>query len=128
MNILIRQEETGDYKTKEELICCAFANVDLSEKTEHKLVKKLRSSSSFVPELSLVAIEEKSGKSVGHVLKTRARILGPTLTTETLALAPVSVSPDFQNKGIGTQLIHEALERAGELGFSSAIVLGHPGF
>ncbi|WP_043933167.1 GNAT family N-acetyltransferase [Bacillus sp. EB01] len=127
MNVLIRQEEAGDYIKTEELIRSAFANVEFSDKTEHELVRKLRGSNCYVPELSLVAIEEMSGETVGHVLMTKARI-SSIQSIETLALAPVSVLPEYQNNGIGTQLINKALAKAIKLGFSSAIVLGHPNY
>ena len=44
---------------------------------------------------------------------------------DSLALAPVSVHPDFQNKGIGSALIKEAHKRAKALGFQSIILVGH---
>jgi len=44
---------------------------------------------------------------------------------DSLALAPVSVAPSFQKKGIGSQLIRAALQKAKELGYHSVIVLGH---
>ena len=44
---------------------------------------------------------------------------------DSLALAPVSVVPEHQNKGIGSELISESLKIAKELGFKSVIVLGH---
>ncbi|MEL6865570.1 MAG: N-acetyltransferase, partial [Bacteroidota bacterium] len=42
-----------------------------------------------------------------------------------LALAPVSVHPDFQGKGIGGQLIEEAHRIARELDYGSIVLLGH---
>lgn len=47
-------------------------------------------------------------------------------TIESLALAPVAVLPNFQNRGIGTLLITEALKQAKDLGYLSVVVLGHP--
>ncbi|MDP9724207.1 putative N-acetyltransferase YhbS [Priestia aryabhattai] len=42
-----------------------------------------------------------------------------------MALAPVSVAPQYQKRGVGSRLIHAALKRAKELGYDSVIVLGH---
>ena len=42
-----------------------------------------------------------------------------------LALAPLSVLPQYQNKGIGSKLIIESLKIAENLAFKSVIVLGH---
>ncbi len=44
---------------------------------------------------------------------------------EALALAPLSVLPNYQNKGIGSKLINEGNKIAKELGFKVVIVLGH---
>ena len=44
---------------------------------------------------------------------------------ESLALAPIAVRPEFQQKGIGGQLIKSGLNKARELKYKSVIVLGH---
>ncbi|WP_053368769.1 GNAT family N-acetyltransferase [Bacillus sp. FJAT-27245] len=124
MDISIRQEKEADYQAVEEVIERAFSDVAISDKTEHHLVKRLRSSMAFIPELSLVAVHEATGEWVGHILFTKARIGD----AETLALAPVSVLPEYQNRGIGGLLINKGLEKAKEQGYESAIVLGHPGY
>ena len=49
-----------------------------------------------------------------------------TTSVESLALAPVSVTPIHQRKGIGGKLIVAALDKAKELGYGSVVVLGHP--
>lgn len=46
-------------------------------------------------------------------------------SVESLALAPVSVLPEYQKKGIGSMLISKVLKKAKELGYHSVIVLGH---
>ncbi|WP_316571201.1 hypothetical protein [Neobacillus sp. YIM B06451] len=58
MDISIRQEKGADYQAVEEVIKRAFADVAISDKTEHQLVKRLRSCEAFIPELSLVAVHE----------------------------------------------------------------------
>jgi len=45
-----------------------------------------------------------------------------------LALAPVSVTPERQNDGIGSALIEEGLRRADAMGEPLVIVLGHPAY
>jgi len=45
---------------------------------------------------------------------------------ESIALAPVSVHPKHQKKGIGSVLIKEGLARCKKGCFQSVIVLGHP--
>lgn len=125
MSIKVRQEIESDYSLTERVIQKAFANVEISDKTEHEMVQRLRKSEAFVPELSMVAVDEEI---VGHILLTKIQINHGNQTTESLALAPVSVLPNFQNKGVGKLLIERALKIAKELGFQSVIVLGHPAY
>lgn len=80
-------------------------------------------SSSFIPELSLVA--EMEGNIVGHLLLTKIKIRDGDEQWNSLALAPVSVLPEFQGKGIGGMLIEYAHHKARELGYESVVVVGH---
>jgi putative acetyltransferase len=45
-----------------------------------------------------------------------------------LALAPVGVLPDQQNRGFGSALTWAGLERARKEGFDAVFVLGEPAF
>ena len=92
----------------------------------HFLVEKLRKSEAFVPELSLVA--EIENNIVGHILLTKIKIKTSDDEITSLALAPVSVLPEFQGKGIGGKLIKEAHQRAKDLGYQSIILLGHENY
>lgn len=123
MELRFRTERPVDYAAVETLVEAAFANAAYSDHSEHELVARLRRSSAFVPELSLVA--EVGEKIVGHILLTRAQIQNEQRSFETLALAPVSVHPNWQNKGVGSGLIREAHQRAAQLGFGSVVLLGH---
>jgi predicted N-acetyltransferase YhbS len=100
--------------------------MEFSDKKEHELVARIRKSEVFIPELSLVAINQDNQEIVGHNLLSKIRIINKDIFSDSLALAPVSVLPEYQNKGIGKLLIHEALNIAKGLGFHSVIVLGHP--
>lgn len=82
------------------------------------MVAALRNSEAFIPELSLVA--EIDGVLAGHILFTKARVG----VCEVLALAPLSVAPEFQRQGVGTALIAEGHRIARELGYPYALVLG----
>ncbi len=124
MDILIRQELTEDYNTTEEMVKRAFLNEEYSDKKEHVLVNRIRKSDAFIPELSLVALNQDKD-IVGHILLSKVKIIDDDNTVDSLALAPVSVAPEYQKKGIGSQLIHAALKNAKELSYRSVIVLGH---
>lgn len=118
-NVIIRQEHESDYKQVFKVVKIAFENEEYTDKDEHNLVERLRKSEAFVPELSLVA--EIEGKVVGHILFTEITI-GREIT---LALAPVSVSPDYQGFGIGAKLIEAGHEVARTLGYKAIVLLGH---
>lgn len=124
MEIKIRQEHPNEYETTEEIIKRAFFNEEYSDKNEHVLVSKIRKSDTFIPELSLVAINQ-SNDIVGHILLSEIKIVNDDNAVKSLALAPISVTPEYQNKGMGSQLIHAAIKKAKELGYQSVIVLGH---
>lgn len=123
MEINIREELEKDYVVVERLTEEAFKSAEHSDGTEHLLVGRLRKSDGFIKELSLVA--EDNGEIIAHLMLTKARINGADKSVETLALAPVSVLPEYQGKGVGTNLINVALESARKLGYKSVIVLGH---
>ena len=121
--IKIRQEQRNDYSKTEEVVKEVFLNEEFSDKTEHELVKRIRKCDAFIPELSLVAVDEEI---VGHILLSKITIEQDGTSVESLALAPVSVARGHQKKGIGGKLIVAALEKAKELGYESVVVLGHP--
>lgn len=119
MKPIIRQEHKEDFPTVFEVNRLAFG-----QDSEARLVELLRHSKAFVPELSLVAILEN--KIIGHILFTKIKIIHDYKgETESLALAPMAVRPEFQKKGIGGQLIKHGLDKAKELHYKSVIVLGH---
>jgi len=94
------------------------------QKDEGRLVQKLRRTEAFLPDLSLVA--EIEGRIVGHILFYPVVISTPDGDHPTLSLAPMSVLPEYQNKGIGSALVREGLRIAKDLNFTSVIVIGHP--
>lgn len=118
----IRQETKADHADVYEVVKTAFSTAERSDGSEQDLVTALRGSAAFVPELSLVA--EMDGKIVGHILFTRADVGGHPV----LALAPLSVLPQYQRRGVGLALMAEGHRIAEELGFDYSVVLGHPAY
>ncbi|MGL4364150.1 MAG: GNAT family N-acetyltransferase, partial [Bacteroidales bacterium] len=98
------------------------------QEIEAKLVNAIRQNSEiFVPKLSIVATNNTT--TIGHILLSKIKIKDPHQKEHTsLALAPISVHPAFQKKGIGADLIKNALEAAKDIGFDSVIVLGHENY
>lgn len=123
MDLIIRKEKSEDFKAVFNLIEKAFKKEQISNHNEQFLVERLRKSKAFVPKLSLVA--ETENKIVGHILLTKLIIKNGPNEFNSLALAPISVLPKYQGKGIGGKLIKEAHKIAKELGFKSVVLLGH---
>lgn len=116
--MVIRQEEARDHSTVYSLVKRAFETAEHADGNEQDLVSALRKSKAYIPQLSLVA--ETDGTLVGHILFTRAEVGDAAV----LALAPLSVLPEYQRQGVGTALIREGHRIAGELGYGWSIVLG----
>lgn len=123
MEIILRQENKNDFKSVFHLIEKAFEKEEHSDHKEQFLVERLRNSVAFITELSIVA--EIDNEIVGHILFTKLKIKNDLNSFESLALAPVSVLPDFHGKGIGSKLILHGHEIAKGLGYKSVILLGH---
>ena len=122
-NLVIRQETSNDAEEVYELVKAAFLAAAYSDHKEHDLVDRLRKSSHFIPELSLVAVLKE--KIIGYILLTLAGIKMDDSVHPTLALAPVAVHPDHQKRGIGAGLIEYAHHKAIELGNESIVLIGH---
>lgn len=127
MGVSIRAEKKEDQHQVRRIIELAFKNVEGSDQSEGALVARLRASDAFVPELSLVALSDQ--EIVGHILFTRISIVSDNEVFENvLALAPVSVHPIHQGKGIGGLLIEKGHEIAQKLGFKGVVLLGHENY
>lgn len=116
--MLIRKEESRDYESIYSVVKAAFASAEHADGNEHHLVNALRKGEAFIPELSLVA--ETDGKIVGHIMFTKAKVGDDVV----LALAPLSVLPAYQRRGIGMSLIKEGHSIAAQLGYEYSVVLG----
>ncbi|WP_289665871.1 GNAT family N-acetyltransferase [Flavobacterium panacagri] len=123
MEVKLRQENKNDFESVFQLIEKAFEKEEFSDHKEQFLVERLRDSDAFIPELSIVA--EIDDTIVGHILFTKLEIKNETQAFQSLALAPVSVLPEFQGKGIGSKLILYGHEVAKSLDYKSIILLGH---
>ena len=119
--IKIRSESPDDYTQISDVIYCTF-----EQKNEVHLVETLRFSPDFISELSLVAV--LNNLIVGYILFSKIVIKSEKTTTPALALAPLAVLPEYQNQGIGSQLVEKGLKECKHLNYNIVNVLGHPNF
>lgn len=128
--IIIRPEQQGDIPEIQALIRRAFEQSAFGLQGEDLLVDRLRQSESFIPQLSLVALQQDQSDPtrstvVGHILLTRIVLRESNHDTSALALAPMSVLPEYQRQGIGGQLIIKAHDIAAQFDHCCIALLGH---
>jgi len=125
MNHSIRPETPADHRAVEELTREAFWNVHVPGCDEHYLAHILRGHPDFIPALDFVA--ELDGRIVGNIMYARSRLVSDTgRTLDSLTFGPISVLPEFQNRGVGSALIRHSLEQARALGYRVVVIDGHP--
>lgn len=118
----IRSEKKEDYEGIRKVNDLAF---DFGN--ESKLIDAVRESSRFVPELSMIAITNDN-MVIGHILFSIVDIETANGIVPTIALAPMSVRPDFQGNGIGSALVMAGLSECKRLGYEHVVLIGHPDF
>lgn len=122
MIVSIRESTSADTPSILDVILRAFGEDEGAEIAE--LVSALMIDVTATPILSLVA--EVEGGIVGQVLFTRVQVEGENGTDRATILAPLSVLPEHQGRGLGGALIREGLERSRESGRDLVFVLGDP--
>jgi putative acetyltransferase len=116
--ICLRLERGDDAVEIHRLEAAAFERED-----EAKLVDALRCGGGLV----LSAVAALDGQVVGHLAFSPLHV-GAREEPVAVALAPVAVAPQFQRRGIGSQLIRWGLGAARDAGHGAVIVVGHPEF
>ena len=122
----IRPETRRDEAAIDAVHAAAFPDGGVAEV---KMVRDLRDSPGFVPDLSLVAVE--GGTVVGHILFTVVHYVpdeDPTDETPILSLAPLAVLPTHHDQGIGGRLVDVGLRKASLRPEPFCVVLGHPSY
>ena len=76
--------------------------------------------------ISLVA--DLNGQVVGHIMFSPVTLESNEKTLQGMGLAPMAVYPDFQNQGIGTQLVSEGLKFVKQADYPFVIVIGHENY
>ena len=114
--MVIRNAIPADHAAIRQVVRHAFGQED-----EANLVEQLRADGDALVELvaaSDIAIQ-------GHILYSPLAIVRDGEILQAAALAPVSVLPAFQAKGLGGELIRAGNARCKALGCVAVVVLGH---
>ena len=117
--ITIRKEEPGDVIAIRHVNERAF-----NQENEANIIEKLRKRGALT--ISLVAVRDD--EIVGHIAFSRVIIEAEGSNFRATALAPMTVLPTCQRKGIGSQMVRAGLEECRRLGHEIIVVLGHPDY
>ena len=113
--ISVRPEQALDADAVRDINDKAFGSP-----AEGRIVELLRAA-----EESLSLVATKDDLVVGHILFTAVSI-EPAVGFRVAGLGPMSVLPEHQRSGIGSQLVRAGLETCRQHGYSAVVVVGHP--
>ncbi len=118
----IRSEQDGDEQAIHDLTVMAFAPMPFSDGTEATTIRGLRADGNLT--ISLVAANDTG--IIGHIAFSPVTIDGKS--DGWYGLGPVSVHPDFQRIGIGTELINDGLSMLKTLDARGCALIGKPDY
>jgi len=123
----IRAETSNDFDEVYNLIRIAFETAKVKDGDEQDFAVKLRNSSNYIPQLSLVA--EHKNQLIGHIMLTKSYVTQPDGSKfESLLLAPISVLLEYRDKGVGSALINESFRLARNMGYKAVFLCGDPAY
>jgi putative acetyltransferase len=117
---VIREFHTDDAPAVRRVATEAFAD---HGPTVAELVDDLRATHA---QAELVA--EEAGAVVGHVMLSRSWVDARRSLVDVLVLSPLSVAPEHQGRGLGTELVRAAVAEARQLAAPAVFLEGDPGF
>ena len=123
-NLIIRKEEPADYKDTELMAMRSFWNKYKPEADEHFLIRIIRESEDYIPEISRIAVY--NGRVVGAVYYTKAWIVDGDRKNEVITFGPLAVEPTMEGHDIGGCLMRETIRLAKDAGYSGIVLMGEP--
>lgn len=120
--MIIRKEFPADIEAITHVTIEAFKTLEISNNTEHFIIKALRKTEMLT--ISLVA--EIEGKIVGHVAFSPVSISDGT--TDWYGLGPIAVLPELHKQGIGKALINEGITQLKTLDALGCVLVGDPNY
>ena len=94
------------------------------QESEAELVERLRNRGMLV--ISLVVLSD--GQLVGHIAFSPVKVKSENSSFQAIALGPMAILPEYQRKGIGSQLVRAGLEECRHLGHEVVVLVGHPDY
>ncbi len=122
MATTVREEAAADAAAIEQLTRTAFLAATHTSCTEHLIVAALRRAG----RLAVSLLAQEGDAVIGHVAVSPVAIADGTQGW--FGLGPIAVLPQRQRCGVGTQLVHAALQRLRGYGAGGCVVLGDPAF
>ena len=109
-------------ETYEDIIAIRLVNNKaFGQKNEAELIDRLRNRG--VLTISLVAIMNR--QVVGHIAFSPVTVESESSNWEAITLAPMAVMPEYQRKGIGSQLVRAGLNECQRLDHQIVVLVGH---
>ena len=121
-SLQIRSEQEKDIDAIESVIQSAFKDHPFSDQSEYLIVSELRNKN----DLSISLVAEIDSEIVGHIAFSKVTVNGSDISW--YGLAPVSVHPDYQMQGIGSELIRNGLKAIQKLGANGCVLVGEAGY
>lgn len=126
-SLTIRPAQLPDYRITEELTRDAFWDVYKPGCDEHLVLHWLRKSTCYIPALDLVAFAGEA--LIGHIICTRASVVNSKAKSfAVLCAGPFSIHPEFQKKGLGSELMKYCIQQARNLEYTAIILFGNPDY
>lgn len=120
--LIIRSEAPEDVVAIEAVTASAFLDAPHTNHKEQFILAALRDAGA----LTVTLVAEMDGAIVGNIAVSPVSISDGA--SGWFGVGPVSVIPKLQGRGIGSELMREALGRLSEQGASGCVVLGEPSY
>ena len=124
--MIIRHARRDEYGEIAALIDEAFRDSAVSLGHEVQFVEILRSSDAYIPGLEYVAVDDGSDLIIGHIIPAVLPLGHGNSSVKGRPLAPLSLRPEFQHRGIGTALVERSIADAVSRGFRGIFLVGDP--
>lgn len=121
---VVRETATSDRDAVLALVKAAFSTGGRDGQEEVDIVRATWDRDAARDGFDLVAVDDRSGDVIGHVLAARGDLAGHAV----LGVAPLAVAPGRQRAGAGSALMNELIARADAADEPMLVLLGSPDY